>query len=229
MNELVARVLIAVHRWLSNHPRIHGLLIRSFNRSIGEKPTNTAILKMTRDGDVAWDVGANLGYYTKALLDLVGPSGSVVAIEPVPEHANRLRELGHEDRLTVVEAALGDSDGYVPIVVSGEDGTTTSIGHGPDAVTVRVARGDSLVAEGVPRPDVLKVDVESFEGTALDGLAGVLPSARGLVVEVHFAALARRGLLEQLPEPVRIMRLLRDHGFAVRWLDPSHLTATRRP
>lgn len=229
MNELVARVLIAVHRWLPNHPRIHGLLITSFNRSIGEKPANTAILQMARAGDVAWDVGANFGYYTAALLDLVGPDGRVVAIEPVPEHAGRLRGLGREGRLTVVEAALADSDGYAPIVVSGEDGTATSIGNGPNAVTVRVARGDSLVAQGIPRPDVLKIDVESFEGPALDGLAGVLSSARGLVVEVHFAAMGRRGLLGKEPEPLRILRLLRDHGFAVRWIDPSHLTATRKP
>jgi len=55
-------------------------------------------------------------------------------------------------------------------------------------------------------------------------LPDALRSARAVLVEVHIAALARRGLPE---EPIRILGLLRDQGFSVRWLDSSHLLASR--
>jgi hypothetical protein len=124
----------------------------------------------------------------------------------------------------VVEAALADADGEMPLAISGEAGETSRIGDAPGAITVRVARGDTLLAEGVPAPDVLKVDVEGYEGDVLDGMPAALRSARAVVVEVHFAALIDRG---RPREPLRILELLRGQGLSPRWLDSSHLLATR--
>jgi FkbM family methyltransferase len=224
VQELIARVLIAVHRLIDGHPFIHQRLVSLVNRSVGEKRVNAAILELTHPADVVWDVGANVGVYTRLCLERVGTDGHVVAVEPVPSNAARLRELGPPERLTVIEAALATSDGRMPLVVSGKNGETSSIGDGADAVTVRVARGDTLVAEGVPRPQIVKIDVEGFEGDVLDGMPEALSGARGVILEVHFAALARHG---RPREPLRLLELLTGHGFVVRWIDSSHLVATR--
>lgn len=224
--DLYVKTLLAVHARLDHHPTTRRVLQAIVNRSIGETRVHAAISKVTRPGDCAWDVGANVGVYTQQLLNGVGPSGHVVAIEPVPENAAILRALGVGSRLTVIEAALADTDGKTSLVVSGESGETSHIGSGPgEGLMVRMVRGDYLVAEeGIPSPDVLKIDVEGFEGDVLDGLPTALRSIRDVVVEVHFSALSDRG---RAREPLRIIALLRDAGFSVRWLDMSHLLATR--
>jgi FkbM family methyltransferase len=224
MQRFIARCLIAVHRVVDGHPLLHRWLMSLVNRSVGEKRVNSAILALTHRADVVWDVGANVGVYTRLCLERVGNEGHVVAVEPVPSNAARLRELGPPERLTVIEAALATTDGRMSLVVSGKDGETSSLGDGPDALTVRVARGDTLVTEGVPRPQIVKIDVEGFEGDVLDGMPDALSSVRSLIIEVHFAALARQG---RPGEPLRLLELLSGDGFIVRWIDSSHLVATR--
>ena len=219
--DAAAKALVAVHRQLIKHPRTHRLLISTYTRLIGEKRANRAILPLARPGDCVWDIGANVGFYTRQFLDRVGPSGHVVAIEPVPAHVDQLRPLAQADRLTLVAAALARAEGKMAFVV---DGQASHLGDAPEALIVRVTRGDSLLDEGVPAPSLVKIDVEGFEGEVLDGLPDALRSARAVLVEVHIAALARRGLPE---EPIRILGLLRDQGFSVRWLDSSHLLASR--
>jgi FkbM family methyltransferase len=224
VEDRMAKTLLAVHRRLRQHPKMHGWLAAFVTRSVGERRVNAAILETTRPGDCVWDVGANVGLYTRQFLERVGPTGHVVAFEPVPENVEQLVALAPEPQLLVVEAALSDTDGEMSLIVSGKSGETSHIGSSSDALTVRVARGDSLLGEGIGNPDIIKIDVEGFEGDVLDGLHTVLRSVRCVVVEVHFAALAQRGVPE---EPLRILELLRGHGLTVRWIDTSHVLAAR--
>lgn len=219
--DAVAKALVAVHRQLIKHPRTHRLLISIYTRMLGETRAKRGILAFARPGDCVWDIGANVGFYTRQFLDRVGPSGHVVAIEPVPAHIDELRSLAQAERLTIVAAALGRVEGKMSFVV---DGQASHLGEAPGALTVRVTLGDSLLDEGVPAPSVVKIDVEGFEGEVLDGLSNALRSTRAVVVEMHIAALTRRGLPA---EPIRILGLLRAQGFSVRWLDAAHVLASR--
>lgn len=224
MHDLIARILIVVHKLISGRPAVQRRLAGAVNASVGEKRVNAAILELTRPGDVVWDVGANVGAYVTSFLERVGDQGHVVAIEPVPSNAAQLALLGSRERLTVVEAALATTDGEMSLVVSGESGETSSIGDGPGALHVRVARGDTLLSDGIPQPQIVKIDVEGFERDVLEGMSDVLPAVRSVIVEVHFAAMARRG---RQRDAVSVMALLRRNGLAPRWVDPSHLVATR--
>ena len=64
-------------------------------------------------GMVVIDVGANFGYYTVLMADLVGPEGHTFAIEPNPVVAALLRQSvtlnGFRSRTSIVEAAAGAS------------------------------------------------------------------------------------------------------------------------
>lgn len=188
---------------------------------MGERRVHAVIPNITRSGDCVWDVGADVGFYSLLFLERVGPTGQVIAFEPLPMNAAELRTLAPAPQLVVVEAALADSDGQTSFV---NRGGMSCIGESPDGLTVRMARGDTLIEEGIQKPDVVKIDVEGFEGEVLDGLQIALQSVRSVVVEMHFAALAQRGIPE---EPMRIVDLFRDQGFAVRWIDTSHLLANR--
>ncbi len=50
------------------------------------------INQLVQTGDVAVDVGANIGVYTLQLAKLVGNTGSVIAIEPESNNVRRLKE-----------------------------------------------------------------------------------------------------------------------------------------
>jgi FkbM family methyltransferase len=225
MSDLMMKALLAVHKRVDHHPQLHRRLAALATNSVGERRVKPAITEVTRPGDCVWDVGAHVGTYTRQFLELVGPDGHVIAFDPIPENATLLRSLGHEAQLTVVEAALADRDGMTSFVIRGKkNGGISHIGESPDGLNVRVTRGDSILEEGIPKPDVIKIDVEGFEGDVLNGLPNVLEGTRCLVIEVHFAAMSRRGIPN---EPVRILDVLRNKGFTIRWIDTSHLLATR--
>ena len=43
-------------------------------------------------GDTVWDIGANLGIYTRQFVERAGPAGQIVAFEPVAACFAQLRE-----------------------------------------------------------------------------------------------------------------------------------------
>jgi FkbM family methyltransferase len=204
------------------------MLATTATRVLGERRVDAAVHELVRPGDCVWDVGAHSGTYTRQFLETVGSTGQVVAFEPIPRSAASLRELGSEPELIVFEGALADTDGKTSFVLSGPTFDTSGRSHigddSSDAITVRVARGDSLLREGMRQPDVVKIDVEGYEGEVLDGMPETLKNTRGVVVEVHFAELTRRDMPD---EALRIVELLRGDKFNVRWVDPSHLLAVR--
>ncbi len=196
-----------------------------------EQAFDDAIFSAIRKGDVVWDVGANVGYYTKRFVHAVGPNGHVVAFEPFPATVERLRaHMQGAPNYSLLEMALGAENGEVSMQAGNDDlGATSRIIASPDqGVRIRISAGDSLLErEGVSAPTVLKIDTEGYELDVLRGMTGQLnsPRLRAVFVEVHFGLLTER---KQPEAPVEIERLLNAAGFSTRWVDPSHIAAERR-
>jgi FkbM family methyltransferase len=213
-----------------------GTLKRRIDRILGtddyESRFGDALTRAVRPGDVVWDVGANVGVYTRAFSDLVGEAGAVCAFEPVPTCFAEL-EQRTLDRNNVrrFQVALGDKAATASMFTSDDPfGVTNSLVNdvaNGRAVSVSVQPGDALVADKTaPAPNVLKIDVEGFEEEVLSGLSQTLGRAecRAVFVEVHFAILEKRGARHA---PARMTDLLRSKGFELRWTDGSHLAAQR--
>lgn len=190
-----------------------------------------------KPGDVIWDVGANVGYYTRKFSDSVGSAGQVFAFEPFPATAARLRaELTGVETVTVLPVALGAETGTVSMREGDDEfGATSRIvtqGAGESRVTrVDIATGDSIFSRGLAAaPAIIKIDTEGFELDVLNGMHLLLETAlnratlRAVFIEAHFGILAERGLSAA---PGRIERRLSEKGFRNRWLDLSHLAACR--
>jgi FkbM family methyltransferase len=228
---------IAARSRLRRHPRVQRAVVRVLslhrNAEAYEHSFRSAMLACIRPGDCVWDVGANVGFYSELFAMAVGRAGKVISFEPSPACIRvleeRLRERAMGVSWEVVPVALSDDDGEAWLsVASGDTAPDNHLAseHEPAVVRVRTERGDAVVAAGHAAPEVIKIDVEGFEGEVLDGMGLVLdrPSLRAVCVEVHFGALNARG---KPSEPARIVRLLQDHAFAVKWIDRSHFVAQR--
>jgi FkbM family methyltransferase len=128
--------------------------------------------KFVRSGDLCFDVGANVGRKTEALLAL---GATVVAVEPQPSCQRELKALfGRHPRFTLVPKAVGSAPGTAKMRVSPMSGLSSlrtdwyadCVGE----IDVELTTLDALIADhGVPR--FCKIDIEGYELEALRGLS----------------------------------------------------------
>lgn len=189
-----------------------------------ELPVQEALSRVAATDQVAWDVGAHVGFFT---LLLARRCASVLALEPYPPNADRLRR--HVDLndapVEVLQCAVAGRPGTVELQVGPSSGThkLTEV-DGPrwrdaapgERLQVEAVTLDGLL-EGHAAPDLVKLDVEGAELEVLRAAPRVLRHAATLVVETHSAEL-RRGVAD----------LLADAGFALEEIDGDHLLARRK-
>ncbi len=127
-------------------------------------------------GDLAFDVGANIGNRTEILLSL---GATVVAFEPQPICAREVAAHGNE-RLTVVQKAVGETEGTAQFHLKA---ATTHASFLPNwesmddvgVMTVSVTTLDKAI-EQFGLPAFCKIDVEGFEPEVLRGLSHRIPA-----------------------------------------------------
>jgi len=197
-----------------------------------ESRFDQAMMNSLEPGMRVFDIGANVGYYSKRFADRVGPSGSVHAFEPVPASANAIREtVAARPWIEVHQCAVADQPGELVMAI---DANATSPNNkivlsgaadSGDSLSVPVVTIDQ-VAKTAGVPDAIKIDVEGYEWHVIRGGAATLanPALRHVFVEVHFGLLEQRGLATAADD---IRRELAEAGFAVKFTDFSHLHAYR--
>jgi FkbM family methyltransferase len=220
-------------RSLARKAGVIGLINRFWPVGEYEKRVHQSLQTAIRPGDVAWDVGANVGLYTELFCQWVGENGQVVAFEPLPASCERIRQrLPNCAWLRVENVALGDTDS-IGMLITAADSVENRLASASDLakggvglLPVAICRADTLRTQLGRDPNVIKIDVEGFEGEVLAGMEQLLgsPVLHSLLVEVHFLKLERRG---RLTAPHQMERLLKSKGFRTKWVDASHLFATR--
>jgi FkbM family methyltransferase len=170
-----------------------------------------------RPGDVVYDVGGYVGFYTVVLAKSLGASGQVIAFEPETQTCAHLQDnvaLNSLSNVRVFQVALGDHSGEANLYCAGEDLLFSNMirPRSPNASrqVVKVMRGDDFrEAENLPVPQAVKIDVEGYEYAVLCGLRRTLsdPSCRIVSCEVHPT------LLPPDVRPEQIHELLGSLGF----------------
>jgi FkbM family methyltransferase len=195
-----------------------------------EAAFDAAFAGALREGDVVWDVGANVGHYTTRFAGLVGPAGTIIAFEPSRRNFAKLSEqCGALSNVRLHNYGLGQR-AEKRFLAQGDDelgATSRIVAQGAASSEVELQSGSELItANAVPRPNAIKLDVEGFELEVIQGLRDILdwPGLRIIGVEVHFRILNERGLSRA---PREIEALMQHAGFRVRWPDSSHLLAER--
>jgi len=181
---------------------------------------NTEVMaSVIRPGMVVADVGANVGYFTVLMAELVGPAGRVHAFEPNVRLASRLSNSlsinGFAGWTEVHQVALADTDGEV-ILVTAPDEPKNAYTIPPQeempehGVTVPMARLDS-------RPDwaqieFAKIDVEGAEQILWQGMDGLLEGGALKTVLLEFNA-------HRYSDPVRFLDAILAAGFSLAYVD----------
>lgn len=159
------------------------------------------------------DVGANIGYYALEGAHIVGPTGSVIAVEAAPPHANALRaniaRNGFHNVL-VHEMAVSDFTGKATLSLPAKNrnlGMYTLADFPSDySFEVHVCRLDELVKG---RIDFMKIDIEGSEYRALRGAEKILRRYRPpILIELNEAALTGSG-----SSSMEVMDFLRALGY----------------
>ena len=150
---------------------------------------NYHLQQLVKEGDTVIDIGANLGYYTRPLADIVGATGEVYAVEPVPVIFSVLkRNVGGRKNVTLLNYALGSEERTIEmandsVAAAGYFGTGRNfVSDGElsgDAIrfSAQMVRGSRLFAD-LKRIDFIKCDIEGYERV-------VIPELQPLIERHH--------------------------------------------
>lgn len=189
---------------------------------------------------VLLDVGANVGAYTRLLLDRAsGLEGQVEihAFEPARDSFESLRHgLSADRRVILNRKAASNVSGTAPIYSDAAQSPLASL-HRRDLVAQGLALGgtetvetirleDYLHSRAIVHVDLLKLDVEGHERAAIEGLGSYLSAERmdfvqfeygGTYLDAHVRLRELYGLFEGAGFAIaKVMR----HGLDVRPYQP---------
>lgn len=139
-----------------------------------EEDEQSVMRRFVREGDVVFDIGANIGLHTVLLSKLVGAKGKVFAFEPNTELLPNIeRTVSGLNNATLHSIALSNQSTQSTLFVP-EDDTMASLSaeYMPDtrAIVCEQRRMDDLIDEKIlPRPDFIKCDVEGAELSVFEG------------------------------------------------------------
>lgn len=167
-------------RWQQELKRIYyAWQIRHGSFTSSEKEFET-LSAFVDEGFLVIDIGANIGHYTVKLSQLVGPTGRVVACEPVPKTfellAANVQLLQHQN-VTVLNLAVSDKWNIVGMQVpSFETGLRNYYKASVDE-TVKDCMVLCACLDAFDFPQAIglvKIDVEGHELNVLKGMTRLL-------------------------------------------------------
>jgi FkbM family methyltransferase len=197
-----------------------------YHYGIFDKIVPEAIWRLSDPGEMAIEVGANIGQNCSLMSLRVGPSGKVLAFEPHPQIFAELRQNAERwiglggCPIQLEEVALGESDGDSMLIVSDEfehnrGSAAIASEDSAEGIKIRIRRMDSYLANS-ERVGVCKIDVEGHEQAVIAGATQALKRSaiRDIVYE------------DFNPQPSDLTSLLQGYGFVIfelheGWLKPK--------
>jgi FkbM family methyltransferase len=185
---------------LTDHLLSEALSARGFNNfrngdESGERFFIEQILAPT-DPQLCLDIGANVGNYTRCLLDKT--QTDVIAFEPLSQAFNQLEAgtAAYGSRATPERLGIGARNGILPLRYNPDASEHASFAEEVKAVSylrndhtesVPVVTLDHYIeSRGIDRVDFIKIDVEGYEADVLEGAAATIARLRPRFVQIEF-------------------------------------------
>ncbi|MBC7797057.1 MAG: FkbM family methyltransferase [Pyrinomonadaceae bacterium] len=182
-------IRIPIDREYSFKVRHHGYEVENslFWAGIGrgwEKVSLSLWVKLVRDANVIFDIGANTGVYSLIAKSL-NPNAQVYAFEPVARVFEKLEyniKLNDFD-VVCLDSAASNTDGTATIYDTSEEHTySVTVNENLNAnniavvpTTIKTVRLDTIIKSNqIEKVDLIKIDVETHEAEVIEGLGEYL-------------------------------------------------------
>jgi FkbM family methyltransferase len=198
-----------------------------------EEPDLKVLKYLVGPGECVADVGANIGVYTKYLSEIVGASGRVFSVEPIPLTfdilRSNVRKLGSKN-IELRNCAISDTVGQVIMEVpkydsGGENFYESRIvreqaDNHLRTVVIPASTIDSLVSG---RPvHFIKCDTEGHELCCIQGALGTIRASKpSWLIEIS------SNPDDENSSAYQTFRILRESGYQAFWFDGAALRARR--
>jgi FkbM family methyltransferase len=188
---------------------------------LGERyiPEARLIQPLLKPGMRIVDVGANVGYYMLMFAQKIGHDGHIIAIEPSPENLPELQlniDRNNLKNVDLIPKAVGSDQRTVGLRAGTNSGVAPA-GHGEYKVELDAL--DNVVTGYV---DLIKIDIEGYEGHALRGAVRLLQQYHPILfIEVHPEQLTSTGstvseiikVLQEYYDTLDLYKPAVKHGF----------------
>jgi len=172
-------------------------------RGIREAAVVEVLEHEIHSGDTVIDIGSNIGYYVLLEARLVGPQGTVYAIEPVPENYELLCKNIELNGLTNVKPyllAIGSHTGKEKLHLTHQSNCGVIMGSVPRSfnfeqrmnqigtgteIEVNIMTLDDFIRQEGIDPDLIRMDVEGYEIAVIEGMKETLSTAENLKIEME--------------------------------------------
>lgn len=151
-------------------------------------------LEHVREGDVVWDIGANVGVFTFAAASLVGSRGHILAVEPDIWLANLIQKsakLSSNQGLSidVLPVAIAENCGIEAFLVAARGRASNCLENSGGRSQSGGFRARNLVPTFSldklltisEKPSFIKIDVEGAELLVLKGAKKILSESRPII------------------------------------------------
>ena len=180
------------------------------------------IRRLLDKGEIFWDIGANIGYFSLLAAAALQHTGRVIAFEPGQVAYARLMDnigLNLFGNIATFNLAVTDREGEAALHLAAgtADGCASLYGAGGEVTAREICRTVSLdgfaPSHALPGPDFIKIDVEGAELFVLRGAREMLAVSRPLVlVEMKAETLAASGTDKR-----EIQELLAGYGYVASY------------
>lgn len=230
--------MLPSHFWLIGTP---------FGTSPYEVAEQEIMRTLVMPGDIAFDIGANLGLHTVLLAHLVGAHGRVFAFEPNPEMLSNLAlTLLAFPNTTLCPYALSDENREATLFVPADHsmaslsdwtsddnlaGFRSRLGLGaPHRFTVPQRMLDEMVNDDtLPAPDFIKCDAEGAELMIFRGGRGVLDQSGAPTILFEAGPDTARGFGVTVTDAAAFLAALPGPGYQFFEVNQECALARLRP
>ena len=180
--------------------------------------------KNLQEGDVFFDIGANVGSFSLIASKQVQSAGKVYAFEPVHQTFKQLTynySLNQFTQTTLIRKAVANKNGQIELNVSDQSNTGMSsiLNHdaenGKIEIVPCITLDDFVVENKISTINLIKMDIEGAEYLALQGMSHILQHIRpDIMVELNKSIIQKNPAQHQ-----KLLTLMASYQYKLKGID----------